>query len=113
MGDITIDIISNLAFHISLQNSLEKSFPDIKPSSYLQFAMTGYQKTTLVLSSVVVLLAILQLVFSLQQNITDSETQIILTDNTSGKTIEIDATNTDLDVQSIIDSFLKHEKEDE
>lgn len=110
MIDVSLEITSDLVTHVNLSQVLTKQFPDIEKTELLMFAMTTPQKIKVTIMSLALLVSIIQLVHSYQQSSPNSSTEIVITDNQTGKSMEIKTTDEDLDIEGIIDSFFS-EKE--
>lgn len=110
MQNISVTINSNRKFQRELEDALRKEYPKIKPSIFIREAFDAFQTTTLAIAGATLLIEIIQLITSIQKHHPDSKTEVELKVDKTGKTLKIDATDVDINIEKIVGDFLSNEE---
>jgi len=107
MQNISLAINSSRRFQQELEGVIKEKYPEVKPEIYIRKAFDAYQTTVLLIAGTNLLINIIRLIVLIQKNHPDSKTEIILEVDETEKTLKIDTTKHDIDIEKIVSDFLK------
>lgn len=109
MQKFFILIHSNMRVQNELEETFKEFYPEIKLSYSSRKLFDAFQTTTLVISGTALLINIINLILKIKNKHPDSKTDIEINSIGSERTLKINTTINDINVEKIVNDFLSND----